>query len=278
MYWNERFAVAGSTTVDWYSSYNELREIFRHLFGTIPCDTTRPDRVLVIGCGNSDLSFHLHSSERFDSVLSIDISDVVIAQMRSRYPHLPFDVVDCTRLRDHFSAVDRFDYIIDKGTFDALLCGSKDGASAMLAGVSNFLGANGSFIIVSNRADRSVIIEEVESLYVQYIWRCDLSDQAILINVLFNSKIDEKLVDLYDRAISPEVMMGCRSDVRDALLKKACGRCLRDFMFRKGNTAASKRSILLFDIGSPDREYKRSQLPTPSARTNYCFTYVVRRR
>jgi RAT1-interacting protein len=60
----------------------------------------------------------------FARVLNIDVSDVVIAQMRARHAgerRLEWRVMDCARIECSDA---EFDFVVDKGTIDALYCGS----------------------------------------------------------------------------------------------------------------------------------------------------------
>ena len=78
----------------------------------------------MVGCGNSKLSEEM-AADGYKSITNIDISDNVIAKMKIHYsdslPLQQFLVVDATNMafRDK-----TFDICIDKGTFDALACGS----------------------------------------------------------------------------------------------------------------------------------------------------------
>jgi SAM-dependent methyltransferase len=116
-YWDERYK-ANDTTFDWFVSFDALKEII------LPYTTAKADcKVLVVGCGNSRLSPQLYDCG-VQQVINIDISEVVIGQMRSRYREMDKMVwarMDATRL-DFPDA--SFDVVIDKGTIDSLLCGS----------------------------------------------------------------------------------------------------------------------------------------------------------
>lgn len=78
----------------------------------------------MVGCGNSKLSEEM-SNDGYRVITNIDIAGSVIEKMKNhysiRYPLQQFLVVDATNMayRDN-----SFDLCIDKGTFDALACGS----------------------------------------------------------------------------------------------------------------------------------------------------------
>ncbi|CUE91335.1 methyltransferase, putative [Bodo saltans] len=113
-YWDERYK-SNDTTFDWFVAFEPLRDVLQSL--------AKPDyKILVIGCGNSRLSPQLYESG-YQNVVNIDISEVVVNQMRARYKELDrmewlkMDVMKLEFPDNHF------DLVIDKGTVDSLLCG-----------------------------------------------------------------------------------------------------------------------------------------------------------
>lgn len=88
-------------------------------------------RILIIGCGNAAFSEDLYD-DGYANILNIDISSVVIEQMRTRNQGrvgMDYQVMDCTDMRAIGDG--SFDVAIDKSTIDALLCG--DNAYLMVA-------------------------------------------------------------------------------------------------------------------------------------------------
>lgn len=114
-YWDERYK-ANDTTFDWFVAYEPLRDIINPL-------AKSEGKILVVGCGNSRLSAQLYDAG-FPNITNVDISEVVINQMRQRYKEM--DRMEW--LRGDVTKLDlpdsSFDLIIDKGTIDSLLCGS----------------------------------------------------------------------------------------------------------------------------------------------------------
>jgi len=92
--------------------------------GPPPDPFLTPDsRILMLGCGNSKFSAELYEAG-YPRIVNVDISEVCIAQMRARHRDLDrmeWHVKDCTRLDFPDST---FDLVIDKGTTDAILCGT----------------------------------------------------------------------------------------------------------------------------------------------------------
>jgi ubiquinone/menaquinone biosynthesis C-methylase UbiE len=100
---------------DWLEDFNSLKGILeKHL---------KPEhKILILGCGNANFSEDLYDAG-YHHIYNIDISTVVIEQMRERNKErteMLYEVMDVCDLKypDNF-----FDIIIDKSTIDAVLCG-----------------------------------------------------------------------------------------------------------------------------------------------------------
>ncbi|XP_022760773.1 methyltransferase-like protein 13 isoform X2 [Durio zibethinus] len=105
-YWDNRYAHE-SAPFDWYQKYPALAPLI-HLY--VP---HRHQRVLVVGCGNSDIK--------------LDVRDMSPFQAGS------------------------FDAVIDKGTLDSILCGnnSRQNATQMLQEVWRVLKDKGVYILIT---------------------------------------------------------------------------------------------------------------------------------
>ena len=114
-YWENRYSLLPGA-FDWYQKWDAINNELNQLF-------TGDELVLNIGCGNSEMSAEMQKTT-FQTVVSIDISGVVINQMIEKYndnKDLIWFEMDCMNLtfEDEF-----FDIVFDKGTFDAILCGT----------------------------------------------------------------------------------------------------------------------------------------------------------
>lgn len=112
-YWDRFFKSRGTKGFEWYGEYPELSE---HLHKYI-----KPkDEILMLGCGNSNLSNDLYDVG-LCNIVNIDISSVVIKQMKKsnhKRPNMQYLIMDAMKM--DFNP-DRFPVVLDKGTLDALM-------------------------------------------------------------------------------------------------------------------------------------------------------------
>lgn len=111
-------------------------------------------QVLVVGCGNSELSEQMYDLGMCEDIVNIDISDAVIRQMRERSastrPKMSYLLMDMLQMDfpdGHFQVV------LDKGTLDALLTDEEQATLAkvdqMFAEISRVLQVGGRYLCVS---------------------------------------------------------------------------------------------------------------------------------
>ncbi|XP_037469645.1 EEF1A lysine methyltransferase 4-like isoform X3 [Triticum dicoccoides] len=148
-YWDARYSSpstggkggGGGGFFDWYQSYSALRPLLR---ACVPTSS----QVLMLGCGNSLLSEDM-VKDGYQNIVNIDISSVVIEQMKEKHTdiaqltYMQLDVRDMSFFGDG-----SFDCIIDKGTLDAMMCGddAPHGAYKMLAEVARLMRPGGIYI------------------------------------------------------------------------------------------------------------------------------------
>ncbi|KAL8260215.1 hypothetical protein R6Q59_028168 [Mikania micrantha] len=145
VYWDTRYIHEASVgSFDWYQRYDALRPFVRKYIPT-------SSRVLMVGCGNAVMSEDMVKDE-YESIMNVDISCVAIEMMRRKYEHVPqleylqMDVRDMGFFLD-----DSFDSVIDKGTLDALMCGTDApiSVSQMLGEVSRILKPGGVYMLIT---------------------------------------------------------------------------------------------------------------------------------
>ncbi|XP_061681831.1 eEF1A lysine and N-terminal methyltransferase [Syngnathoides biaculeatus] len=161
-YWERFFKKRGEKSFEWYGDYNKLCGVL-HKYIKIK------DKVLVVGCGNSELSEQLHDVG-YKNLTNIDISETVVSHMNQRNnerrPGLTFQQVDATQMPYEDAC---YQSALDKGTLDAMA--SEEGgalASNMLTEVSRVLTIGGRYVCIT-LAQESVIRLAVEH-FVQLGW------------------------------------------------------------------------------------------------------------
>ncbi len=158
-YWQHRYSKSKKVfSFDWYMTFKDMRPHLDTYLGFMK--EKEDSKLLVVGCGNSRLSTDLIDYGGFKNVYSTDICDKVVSDMKITFakegvwrPGLKWEVVDVTAMAQYDSG--SFEGIIDKGTFDSLICSCTPGegcvkAREMLVEVSRLLApGKGVFILVS---------------------------------------------------------------------------------------------------------------------------------
>ena len=146
-YWDNRYKNAGpNASFDWLESYATLKSLLDQFL------TSKEMRILVLGCGNAEFSEDLYDAG-FTNVVNVDISSVVIRQMKERNseqrPLMEYRVMDITDMSEFES--NSFDIAIDKSTIDALLCGDDSFlmVAMMLKETQRVLKVNGIYFAIS---------------------------------------------------------------------------------------------------------------------------------
>ena len=114
-YWDDRYQQGEGSMFDWLEDYNALSKLLSNYIA-------RDSKILILGCGNANFSEDLYDAG-YKLVWNIDISSVVIEQMKIRNANrkmMQYEVMDVCDLKypDNY-----FDCVIDKSTIDAILCG-----------------------------------------------------------------------------------------------------------------------------------------------------------
>lgn len=112
------------------------------------------DRILMLGCGNSNMSALMYK-EGYQRVVNLDISQPVIDQMRRRYGHMDqmtWVAMDASAMTLPDAS---FDVVIDKGMFDALFTGTGAKVRPVFAEVRRVLRPGGRIISMSFKGGRA---------------------------------------------------------------------------------------------------------------------------
>jgi len=125
-YWTEFFDKR-KDPFEWYGSYLELSEYFMKY-------VKQNDEILMVGCGNSELSDELHDMQKCKLITNVDISENVIKRMQKKAEdagrEMIYDVGDVTNLKYRD---EQFNCVIDKGTLDAMMVDGSDSTCQLIA-------------------------------------------------------------------------------------------------------------------------------------------------
>jgi len=143
-YWETFFAKRGTEAFEWYGEYPQLCQVLDKYVKT-------KDNILVAGCGNSTLSADMWNVG-YRSMVSVDISEVVIRQMQQKFGPLgmTFTQMDLLKLEYPDKA---FTCVLDKGTLDALYTHDDEPTAQMVEEMFTELGrvlrVGGRYVCVS---------------------------------------------------------------------------------------------------------------------------------
>ena len=149
-YWNNRYK-SNIKPFEWYHPWNFFSP---YVSDIIKCK----GNVLNIGNGNSSLSMDLLAYEP-EKVVSIDISTIVTEHMKELNKDntkLEWVVADCRSLE---FPNNYFDFAIDKGTYDSIICShdGSDNAKKMLSEICRVLKSGSQFIEIATCAEDLIL-------------------------------------------------------------------------------------------------------------------------
>lgn len=151
-YWENRYLLQDAT-FDWLEDYDSLRLILEEILGNKEIMSNNSSlNILMLGCGNSNLSERIYKEMNSPRIFNIDISSNVIKNMRDRTKELEgmsWDVMDCRDLKFNQGF---FDVVIDKCTMDTILCSDNPylNVALMTKEVQRVLKVSGIYMIVSH--------------------------------------------------------------------------------------------------------------------------------
>ncbi|GAM16938.1 hypothetical protein SAMD00019534_001130 [Acytostelium subglobosum LB1] len=163
-YWDERYQ-KNQDPFDWYQDFSGLKDIFESKMKLT-------DNILMVGCGNSLLTEQMYEAG-YKTIVNVDISSVVIDQLRIKYKEYEgLSYVTANIIETPFSD-NTFDAVIDKGTFDAIMCGDslKVNTVSMCEEIYRILKPHGVFILVSygEPMDRTFYLEHATNWPVEIL-------------------------------------------------------------------------------------------------------------
>ncbi|XP_078417707.1 eEF1A lysine and N-terminal methyltransferase isoform X3 [Cetorhinus maximus] len=164
-YWETFFKKRGASAFEWYGSYVDHCAVL-HKYIKLK------DKVLVVGCGNSELSEQMYDVG-YQGITNIDISEVVIDQMKERNatcrPTMAFMKMDMVQMEFGDS---QFQVVLDKGTLDAVMTDESDetllNVDKMFAEIGRVLQVGGRFVCISLAQEH--IAKKAVSYFSQQGW------------------------------------------------------------------------------------------------------------
>lgn len=145
-YWEDFFKIRGGEAFEWYGTFKDIRSL-------VLSKAKSTDKILIVGCGNSEFSAELYDAG-FDQITNLDFSSVVIDDMRAKNTHRPrmrWVIGDMTDMQA--IANESFDIVFDKGALDALVSDSSrenlQQAAKMFDEIDRVLVDTGAYMCIS---------------------------------------------------------------------------------------------------------------------------------
>merc|ERR1711998_13782 len=154
-YWNSRFS--SEDQFDWYHKWNPtLKKQFGEI-GLVP-----ESAVLNVGCGNSGMSREMYD-DGYENITNLDFSQKVITAMKVKNSNRQMQWIEgSVQDMTGFAADGEYDFIIDKGCLDCILCGEKSTSNldAALAECARVLKPGGMLLSISFADDRNEMFNQ----------------------------------------------------------------------------------------------------------------------
>mmetsp|Transcript_86123 Transcript_86123/g.278223 ORF Transcript_86123/g.278223 Transcript_86123/m.278223 type:complete len:418 (-) Transcript_86123:108-1361(-) len=153
-YWDDAY-IAGryGETFDWYGAWTE-DDLRGKSLGAVVKPLVKPSaRILVLGCGNSNMSALMHS-DGYTNIMNVDISEKVIEQMKDKHAQvqgLEWRAMDASKMDFPDGS---FDAVVEKGMFDSLYAGTGERVQGVLSEVLRVLRPGAQLVSVSFAGDR----------------------------------------------------------------------------------------------------------------------------
>eukprot|EP00026_Physarum_polycephalum_P003144 Phypoly_transcript_03153.p1 GENE.Phypoly_transcript_03153~~Phypoly_transcript_03153.p1 ORF type:complete len:779 (+),score=240.35 Phypoly_transcript_03153:50-2338(+) len=144
-YWDSFFRKRKEKEFEWYGD-------FAHIKAPLTATLSTNDQILVIGCGNSNLSSNLYDAG-YHEITNIDFSPIVINEMKKKNAKrlkMKWEVMDMLQTKYEDAS---FDLVLDKGALDALVSEDtesvRDDAQRMFKEIARVLRPGGRYVCVT---------------------------------------------------------------------------------------------------------------------------------
>ncbi|XP_038650887.1 eEF1A lysine and N-terminal methyltransferase [Scyliorhinus canicula] len=287
-YWETFFKKRGACAFEWYGTYVDHCAVLHKYI--------KPkDKVLVVGCGNSELSEQMYDVG-YHGITNIDISEVVIDQMKernaTRRPTMAFMKMDMMQMEFGDS---QFQVVLDKGTLDAVMTDESDGTlhnvDRMFAEIGRVLQVGGRFVCISLAQEH--IAKKAMSHFLQQGWpvrihtveeQSTANRQSIMPVFIFIftkfKKIpgaDHKILEMFTEEQGKPLRLDSVEQLLEAVKGKQQYALLRNHL-TKNSSSGENVSLTLCDSVSGKSRYTFYIVDLPivkASRTNYFAIFIV---
>ncbi|VDN13102.1 unnamed protein product [Dibothriocephalus latus] len=171
-YW-EHFFSRLSSAFEWYGDLETL-------FDTFAGNIRHTDKVLEVGCGNSELCCQIYDKLGCQSYLGIDTSETAINEVRRLYadrrtrPSLSFERLDVfslvSELHHRGFELPHFNSVIDKGTLDAIHSGgsSEEQITTYFEQITSTICLFGRYILITLAQEH--IVHSIANFFLRNEW------------------------------------------------------------------------------------------------------------
>ena len=111
IYWENRYSEHKESTFEWLEDFDSLKEILEEISKG---ENFNSGNILMLGCGNSELSEKIYQEMDIKNIFNIDLSSNLIRFMKERNlnkPEMSWEVMDA---RDLKYPPNFFDIVIDQ--------------------------------------------------------------------------------------------------------------------------------------------------------------------
>lgn len=300
-YWDNRFKQARGL-FDWYADYSQIKQIMDNM------GLSKSDRILMVGCGNSKLSEQMYD-DGFTNIVNTDISPACIEHMKKHYENsekkMEWMVMDATDLKFEDQS---FELVIDKGTIDALVCGTHvDATLKLLREMSRVTKVGHQFLVITYMGPEGRKLFWEDSIptdkYITFFAKCNLCDKSDLINIMRANLGDKPMSEMFkDKKNLVKAMMEfkeaqeikMKAEKEDQKIYRLkydnfimnWGDRLKDKSLMSQAKGAETKEVGDIDIvpqiskfeKKNDEVQEKNAIGNPSAvRQNHCFIYVSKK-
>lgn len=153
-YWDQVYSDGQyGESFDWFGAWDAPSEDGRSLAELVRPVLPKDSRILILGCGNSNMSTLMYH-EGWENIVNVDISPPVIEQMQKKHAHLEkmtWKAMDASQMEFPSG---HFDAIVEKGMFDALFTGTGSKVQPVIAEARRVLKSGGKVLSMSFDSDR----------------------------------------------------------------------------------------------------------------------------